>query len=165
MPFSVLPHWRLWAAPLLVAALVGPLTWYVQALRMDNARLAHTSELAQLRADLEAARAAALEAARAREQVFQTQIQEAIHVHQQTLARVRTDSRAARTELERLRNALATPAGGLPPTADTAGSAGNLHPDPARDLLGDCAAAYLDLAQQADGHAADVRLLLDGWPR
>ena len=47
----------------------------------------------------------------------------------------------------------------------TAGGAGGLQPDPARELLGGCAATYLDLAEKADGHAADVRLLLDGWPR
>ena len=99
--------------------------------------------------------------ARAQERIFQTRIHEATRAHQQTLARVRADHRAARTELERLRDTLAQPYG----LSLAAGGTDGLNPDPARELLGECAATYLDLAQQADGHAADVRLLLDGWPQ
>lgn len=161
MPVSVLASWRLWAIPLLAAAAAGYAVWFVQAVRLDNVKLSHARERAELRSELEAARAAALEAARAQEQVLQTRVHEATHVHQKTLAQVRADHRAARTELDRLRDALAAPYG----LSLAAGGAGGLKPDPARELLGDCAATYLDLAQQADGHAADVRLLLDGWPR
>lgn len=157
MPVSV----RLWAIPAIAAAIAGYSAWYVQAVRMDNITLEHARERAQLRADLEAAHAAAIQAARAKEQSFQTRINEASHAHQQTLARARAQAGAARAELDRLRDDLAAPFG----ASESAASAGNLNADPARELLGDCAATYLDLAQQADGHAADVRLLLDGWPR
>lgn len=161
MPVSIVASWRLWAIPLLAAAVTGYAVWFVQAVRLDNVRLESARHEAELRSELEAARAAAQEAARAQERIFQTRIHEATHAHQQTLARVRADHRAARTELERLRDTLAQPYG----LSLTAGGTGGLNPDPARELLGECAATYLDLAQQADGHAADVRLLLDGWPR
>lgn len=161
IPVSIIASWRLWAIPLLAALVTGYAVWFVQAVRLDNVRLESARHKAELRSELEAARAAAQEAARAQEQIFQTRIHEATHVHQQALARVRADHRAARTELDRLRDTLANP-DRLP--GDPAG-AGHLDPDPARELLGDCAATYLDLAEQADGHAADVRLLLDGWPR
>lgn len=161
MPVSVAAGWRLWALPLLAAAGASCAVWSFQAVRIDSNKAMHFQEMAALRADLAAARAAALEAARAQEQIFQARINEASHAHQQTLARARTDGRAARAELERLRDTLASPYGLSFPAA----SAGSLYPDPARALLGDCAAAYLDLAEQADGHAADVRLLIDSWPR
>ena len=107
MPVSVVASWRLWAIPLLVAAVTGYAVWFVQAVRLDNVRLESARHKAELRSELEAARAAAQEAARAQEQIFQTRIHEATHAHQQTLARVRADHRAARTELDRLRVTLA----------------------------------------------------------
>ena len=98
MPVSVVASWRLWAIPLLAAVVTGYAVWFVQAVRLDNVRL-------------EAARAAAQEAARAQEQIFQTRIHEATHAHQETLARVRADGRSARAELDRLRDTLAQPYG------------------------------------------------------
>ena len=153
--------WRWVAVPVLAAALGGYAAWHAQALRIDAVKLAAAQEKAQLRADLEAAHAAALQAARAKEQVFQTKINKATHEHQATLARSRAQAHAARAELERLRHDLAAPYR-LP---DLAGGTGDVHPDPARELLGACAATYLDLAQQADGHAADAQLLFSGWPK
>lgn len=161
MPVAIFASWRLWAIPLLAALVTGYAVWFVQAVRLDSVRLESARHKAELRSELEAARAAAQEAARAQEQVFQTRIHEASHAHQNTLARVRADHRAARTELDRLRDTLAQPYG----LSLTAGGAGGLNPDSARELLGECAATYLDLAQQADGHAADVRLLQGGWPQ
>ena len=155
-------NWRLWAVPLLAACVAGCCAaLFIQAVRLDNVKLDAARHKAELVAELEAARSAALEAARAREQAFQTRLNEATHEHHQTLARVRAQAHAARAELDRLRDDLAAPFG----LSNLAGPAGGLKPDPARVLLGDCALAYLDLAEQADGHAADVRLLLDGWPR
>ena len=161
MPVAVVAKWRLWVLPLLAAAVAGYAAFAVQGLRLDAARADAAREKAQVRADLEAAHAAAQAAARAREQAFQTRLNEATHEHQQALARVRADGGAARADLDRLRDALAAPYG----LSVTAGGAGGFNADPARVILGECAAAYLDLAQQADGHAVDVRLLLDGWPQ
>lgn len=161
MPVSVVASWRLWAIPLIAAAAAGYAAWFIQAVRLDAVKSEHARETAAQRARLEAAKTAAMEAARAQELVLNTRINEATHAHQKALAQARADGRAARTELERLRDTLANPYR-LP--GDSSG-AGRLDTDPARELLGDCAAAYLDLAEQADGHAADVRLLLDGWPR
>lgn len=159
---------KLWAVPL-AAALAAGLTagtaaWTWQGLRIATVRAEAQRDQAQQRAELLAAHAQALEAARAVEQTHQARITEATHEHQRTIARVRADGRAARTELERLRDALAAgPApSGLPGAAD---AACRVDPDPARELLLECATQYLELAQQADGHAADVQLLRDGWPQ
>lgn len=160
-PVSIVANWRLWAVPLMAACVAGYAAWFIQAVRLDNVKLDAARHKAELVAELEAARSAALEAARVQEQAFQARLNEATHEHHQTLARVRAQASAARAELDRLRDDLATPYR----LSVTAGAAGGLKPDPARVLLGDCASAYLDLAQQADGHAADVRLLLEGWPR
>ena len=160
-PVSIVANWRLWAVPLLAACVAGYAAWFIQAVRLDNVKLDAARHKAELVAELEAARSAALEAARVQEQAFQERLNEATHEHHQTLARVRADGRSARAELDRLRDTLAQPYG----LSLAAGGTDGLNPDPARELLGECAATYLDLAQQADGHAADVRLLLDGWPR
>jgi predicted negative regulator of RcsB-dependent stress response len=67
----------------------------------------------------------------------------------------------ARTELERLRSAVASidaSAGKTPDAAISDGAA-------ARELLGQCADRYIDVAEKADRHALDVRLLLDSWPK
>ena len=92
MPVSIIASWRLWAIPLLAALVTGYAVWFVQAVRLDNVRLESARHKAELRSELEAARAAAQEAARAQEQIFQTRIHEAAHAHQQTLARVRADA-------------------------------------------------------------------------
>jgi len=181
LPLAVVgAGWRLWAALLLAGAVAGgAAAWWVQAARLDGQRLQAQHHVAQVKTEmqaalhqaaleaqrqqtaLEAAHVQALQAARAQEQDFQRQMNRAHHEHHQTLERMRSDDRTARTELERLRDALATPYG-LPGSASATSA---IDPDPARDLLGQCAAAYIELAQQADGHAADAQLLLHGWPR
>lgn len=68
----------------------------------------------------------------------------------------------ARSELDRLRNAIAAPAGaGVSEDAAAAVRRANT----AGELLGQCAAEYTDVAQAADRHALDVRLLLESWPK
>jgi hypothetical protein len=160
-PVSVVASWRLWAVPLISACVAGYAAWFVQAVRIDNVKLESARHQAELVAQLEAARTQAMEAARAQEQAFNARLNEATHEHQQTLARARVQASAARAELDRLRDDLADPNR----LSDLAGAAGGIRPDPARALLGECASAYLELAQRADEHAADVRLLLNSWPR
>jgi len=67
----------------------------------------------------------------------------------------------ARTELDRLRIAVAnidanTSQDPTPSIGDGAAT---------RELLTQCAAQYIDVAEKADRHALDVRLLLDSWPK
>lgn len=78
--------------------------------------------------------------------------------------RTQTHQRAAagaRAELDRLRDQLAaTGPGGAP--ACPAGADGA---DPARALLGQCAAQLVELGRAADAHAADALRLYEAWPR
>jgi len=67
----------------------------------------------------------------------------------------------ARSELDRLRVAVAFPASSVIETPERAIRVGAT----ARGLLSDCAARYIDVAEKADRHALDVRLLLDSWPK
>lgn len=73
-------------------------------------------------------------------------------------------SAAARTELNRLRGAIAaaTRSDQLPgaPTGSTDHRAAT-----DRELLGSCAAELQEVARAADGHASDVRTLMESWPR
>lgn len=67
----------------------------------------------------------------------------------------------ASAELDRLRNAIATPvSAGV--SEDTA--AAIRRATTASELLEQCATQYIDVAEKADRHALDVRLLLDSWP-
>ena len=78
--------------------------------------------------------------------------------------RTQTHQRAAagaRAELDRLRDQLATTGPGGAP-ACPAGADGA---DPARALLGACAAQLVELGRAADAHAADALRLYEAWPR
>lgn len=68
----------------------------------------------------------------------------------------------ARRERDSLRNTIAAASLRLP---DATPSACAEYAAAASGLLNQCAAAYQELAEQADGHAGDVRLMLDAWPR
>jgi hypothetical protein len=77
--------------------------------------------------------------------------------------RTQTHQRAAagaRAELDRLRDQLATTGPGGSP-ACPAGADGA---DPARALLGACAAQLVELGRAADAHAADALRLYEAWP-
>ena len=68
---------------------------------------------------------------------------------------------AARTERDSLRHALAAASRRLPDAthaacADYGAAVGG--------LLDQCAAQHQELARQCDGHASDVRLMLEAWP-
>lgn len=74
----------------------------------------------------------------------------------------RADADSARTELERLRDTLATSA--TDPRANTCTATPD-RAEPARELLSQCAGALADLAAKADRLNADRLTLLDAWPR
>lgn len=74
----------------------------------------------------------------------------------------RADADSARTELDRLRHAIAT--NPSDPGANTCTATPD-RADPARELLGHCAGALTDLAATADRLNADRLTLLDAWPR
>lgn len=114
-----------------------------------------TERLAYQRSALEASRKAADESAR-----LQKAKDEALakaNKRQQVLAR---DVAAARSELDRLQDA----------ARSTAIRSADTCPAAAHDtaaiawVLGRCTGELVDLAAKADGHANDVRTLIEAWP-
>jgi len=77
---------------------------------------------------------------------------------------LQADAVGARSESQRLRDALETAAVALRLPGDTC-KASIDYADAASVLLAQCAATYTDLAQQADGHANDAKTLSEAWPK
>jgi len=144
------------AAAILAAALAGTAVYKVQDWR-------YTGQIATIKAaQIEAVNAATREA-RATESRRFKEVQDAQANATKRAQVARADSAAARTELDRLRDAIrARPACNVP--GDTA-SAGNVGADTAGQLLAECSGAYQDLAATADRLHADRMMLLDAWPR
>ena len=74
----------------------------------------------------------------------------------------RRDADAARSELDRLRDATRSTRGGVPGESTAACTQ---RAATAADVLGQCAAAYLDLAAIADRLNADRLMLQEAWPK
>ena len=74
---------------------------------------------------------------------------------------LRRDLDSSRSELERLRLALAS---SVPGTGDAAGSCA-VRADPARELFLGCAAALVEMGGRADRHASDAQALVEAWPK
>ena len=144
------------AAAILAAALSGWGVWTVQAWR-------YTGQIASIKLDHAQAVTDATREARATESRRFKEVQDAQANATKRAQVARADSAAARTELDRLRDAIrARPACNVP--GDTA-SAGNVGADTAGDLLMECGAAFTELAGKADRLNADRLMLLESWPR
>lgn len=98
---------------------------------------------------------------RAEERRQSTNVIGAINAAKKREADARAAESAARTDLDRLRSALAIPAG----QPATAACTGTVRADPARELLSECAAKYQELAGTADRLDSDRRTLIDAWPK
>lgn len=68
---------------------------------------------------------------------------------------------AARVELDRLRK-LFSESGRL---SGASGDAGAVNASATGAVLAECGERYAEMARTADGHAADVKMLQDAWPR
>ena len=148
------------ATLLLGAAMGGTLAHQVHRAINDRAALARAEQSAQQqREKLREFEAAQAETARLQET--------ADAATRRAAARTQADQRAhagARTELDRLRQRLAsTPA--VPTCSPPSGPPAADRADPARELLGACAAELVELGRAADAHAADAMMLHDAWPR
>lgn len=117
------------------------------------------NDRAQVQRQLETLRA--IEAAQAET----TRLQEvADAANRRATERTKVHQRAAagaRAELDRLRDQLAATG----PVGSPACPAGPDGADPARSLLGACAAHLVELGRAADAHAADALKLYEAWPR
>lgn len=100
--------------------------------------------------------------ARAQESARFTNVQEAQNAAQKRAQVARADADRARGELDRLRDDIRATAGGVP--GESAAACAQ-RADTSADLLGQCAAAYIDLAAIADRHASDARTLIEAWPK
>ena len=143
------------AAIIIAAALAGWAGWSVQGWRMGE-------QIAALKtAQAEAVNTATREARAQESKRFQG-VQDAQAAAQTRAVAARRDADAARSELDRLRGTLSIARGGVPGESATACTQ---RADAAGDVLGQCAAAYSDLAAIADRHANDARTLIEAWPK
>lgn len=129
--------------------------WQVQDWR-------HGKQLAEIRHDQAVASKEAEKFARQAETQRRSDVDEAIRNSTVRAVAARRDADAARGELERLRDATRATRGGVPGEPPGACVA---RADAAADVLGQCAAAYQELARAADAHASDARTLSEAWPR
>ena len=147
--------WTHVAAAILAAVVAFAGGWKVQGWRLGE-------QIAQIKAaQLEAVNTATREARAQESKRFQG-VQDAQAAAQTRAVAARRDADAARTELDRLRNSVAAARGGVP--GESAAACAQ-RADAAGDVLGQCAAAYSDLAAVADRHANDARTLIEAWPK
>lgn len=75
------------------------------------------------------------------------------------------DAGAARVELDRLRSALESHTSPRLTASGVTFAPSLDYADPVPELFLQCTARYIDLAAKADGHANDVKTLVDAWPK
>lgn len=136
------------------AALAAAGTW-----ALEDAR--HRAELGEIRLEQSTAALHAQTQARAAEQSITSKYQEALNAAQTRTAQLRTDADSARAESDRLREQAASAARKL---AQAPGLAVLEYALAVNQLFDNCQREYQGLAAVADGHASDVRTLIDAWP-
>ena len=142
------------AAIIIAAALAGWAGWSVQGWRMGE-------QIAALKtAQAEAVNTATREA-RATESRRYQEIQNAQAKSAQRAADARRASDAARTAGDWLRDDIAA---GLRSSEESA-AACHQHAATVSRLLDQCQQDYRGMASTAQGHAGDVMLLLEAWPK
>lgn len=102
------------------------------------------------------------EEARNRERALSDKVIEAQNEAKKREAQIMAERDAARRSSDGLRDDLAALRRGLPGDSPDACRA---TADAALAVLGECAAEIGRLAEAADGHASDVKTLIDAWPR
>ena len=138
------------AAALIAASIAATGAWQIQNWRFDAKEKAHAEQ------KLVEVRQSAAAAIRQLDNVLLAQNAGAARA-----IRLRSDLDSSRSELDRLRNAVAR-------TMPGAGSAPGACPnraDPARELLAACAAELVEMGGIADRHASDAKTLTDAWPK
>lgn len=93
---------------------------------------------------------------------MERQKDEAIQVHAQLAIQNKLAADAAKRTVDGLRGDFARVPGRI---ATASREAVNEYAATVSEVLGACTAEYQYMAEQADGHAADVRLMQDAWPK
>lgn len=143
------------AAVLLGGAIAATSAWGIQGWRLGG-------QIAALQAQHAAAQAKAEADARAAQLTIDTTYQEALNAARTREVSLRRERDAARTESDGLREQSLDAARRL---ADAPPAAVREYAATAGELFADCGRSYQELASTADGHAADVRTLIEAWPR
>ena len=139
---------------LLTAALSAYAAWAWQVNTYERQIAVIQSEYAQ-------AQHRAVEVAHAETIRLAAQAQSAQRTAEARRRSLAADHAGAVSELERLRLAADSA------SRSCAGATGSdtSPADTASELLGECAAALVDVAGAADQHAVDVRMMLEAWPK
>lgn len=143
------------AAALIAAALAGWAGWSVQGWRLGE-------QIAAIKSQQAEAVASATREARATESRRFTTVQEAQNAAQKRAQAARADADRARSELDGLRQHIATTRGGVP--GESPGACVQ-RADTAAELLAVCAASHQELASTADRLNADRLMLTEAWPK
>ncbi len=117
-------------------------------------------EIAKLRLAQSAALISAAEDARTQEQTRFKGVQDAQATASKAAQSARAAANAARAESRGLRDDLSA----AHEAASQSLAACNQHSATVGRLFDQCGAAYTGMAETAQGHALDVRMLLDAWP-
>lgn len=139
---------------LIAAAVAAAAAWFFQDARMDAAvagvRLEQTNE-----------RLDAVSKARADERAVNKTYQEALNAARTREDVLRRDARAARAESDSLRAQLSDAARRI---ADAPPASVAEYAVTVGELLSVCSRERTFFAEKADGHASDVRTLIEAWP-
>lgn len=128
----------------------------------------HTKAMGALRDEHQVAFVQAADAARTTQEAITTKYENALNDAQARQQALRHDLGAARTASTRLRDQVASTnsaiASGikLPQNSSVTTAQYALA---ASELLASCTEEYQSVAEQADGHASDVRTLKEAWPQ
>ena len=137
------------------AAVAAGSAWQVQAWR-------YGIQIAAIKTDQAQRAEAAVREALSKTTQLQRQKDEALNEAQKLAQRNAAAATAARADADSLRGQLATARDQLPGAscASIRLYAGNVG-----ELFSACAAAYRDMAEEADRNATSARTLMDAWPR
>ena len=150
------------AAALLAAAVAATGAWAVQSWRIQGQVQAGKTALESLKREHAESLTRATAGALNTTLKWQKEKDDAIDRAQQRAKSQAANAAAARTERDSLRNTIAAASLRLP---DATPSACIEYGAAASGLLDQCATAHQELARQCDGHASDVRLMMQAWPR
>lgn len=123
---------------------------------------AYKARIATLQQDFAVAAAKSEADARAAELSYNVRYQEALNAARSRETVLRRERDIARTESDGLREQSAAAARRL---ADAPHATVLDYATTAGELLADCSRGYQELAATADGHANDVRTLIEAWPQ
>ena len=155
---TALMNWRVWAALALAAALAFALHFSYRAGKASVRAAWDAEKVVQLNQQKEAERENRnIESAR------QSNVIAAQNAATRRNHALQADAASANSERQRLLDAIAAI-----PAADLSSNTGNASDQPAAAnnlLFAECTAEVQRLAQFADGHASDVKTLIDSWPK